>query len=330
MEDFHQIQTRVDISVVVCTYNRADMLRDTLRSWASVDQGNWRAELVVVDNNSTDPTRGVIQEFQKRQEKALRYVFEARPGLSFSRNKGIEAACGKIIAFVDDDIYFREDWLKQMVSTFECQPEVDCVGGNSIPVFEVPRPAWLTDDFAMLYGSTLSGETEKRMIFPEHPFGVNMAFRRKVFERVGGFNTRLGRIKQSLLSNEEKELFYRIDRAGMRTHYSPKAVVYHRIPEDRINQQWILKRVFWQGISKVAFNQLVNRKGKRDLFEDAVRNGVRAIFGPRPYSAPNCILFYRAFNFRAKMKTAQSLGIAKQSCVELLNFQSSTCWSSRR
>jgi glycosyltransferase involved in cell wall biosynthesis len=324
LENLREIQSRVDISVVVCTYNRAAMLRDTLRSWAGVDQGGWRVELVVVDNNSTDSTRGVVQESQKHLEKPLRYVFEARPGLSFARNKGIEAACGKIIAFVDDDIYFREDWLKEMVSTFERHPEVDCVGGNSIPVFEAPRPDWLTDDYTMLYGSTMSGNSEKRMVFPEHPFGVNMAFRRKVFERVGCFNTRLGRIKKSLLSNEEKELFYRIDRAGMHTHYSPSSVVYHRVPEDRMNQQWILRRVFWQGISKIAFNQLVSKRSKRDLFEDAMRNGIRAIFGPRPYSASKSILFYQGFDLREKMKIALSLGIAKQSCVELLNFQSST------
>ena len=296
------------------------MLRDTLQSWAGVDQGNWRAELVVVDNNSTDSTRGVVQESQKRLEKPLGYVFEPRPGLSFGRNKGIEAACGKIIAFVDDDVYFKEDWLKEMGSTFDRHPEVDCVGGNSIPVFEAPRPDWLTDHFAMLYGSTLSGDTEKRMIFPEHPFGVNMAFRREVFERVGCFNTRLGRIKNSLLSNEEKELFYRIDRAGMHTHYSPKAVVYHRVPKDRMNQQWILRRVFWQGISKVAFNQLVSKRSKRDLFEDAMRNGIRAIFGPRPYSASKSILFYQGLDLREKMKIALSLGIARQSFAETINF----------
>ena len=329
MTKLQGFQATLDISVVVCTYNRADMLSDTLRSWTTVDRVNYRVELVVVDNNSTDRTRGIVQDYQKHLVKELRYVFEARQGLSFARNKGIEAAQGKIIAFVDDDIYFGGNWLKEMVSTFERHPEIDCVGGNSIPVFEALRPDWLTDDFAMLYGSTLSGDTEKRMIFPEHPFGVNMAFRREVFERVGGFNTRLGRIQKSLLSNEEKEMFYRIDRAGMHTHYLPKAVVYHRVPEDRMNQQWILTRVFWQGISKVTFNQLVKRKNKRDLFEDAMRNGIRAIFGQRPYSASKSILFYRGFEFREKIKTALSLGIARQSLAEAINFKP-VLWQSQK
>ncbi|WP_373498646.1 glycosyltransferase family 2 protein [Desulfococcus sp.] len=320
MEKVHENRDGVEISVVVCTYNRADMLEETLRSWGSVEKGECRVELVVVDNNSTDGTRKVVETFEKSHGGDLNYVFEPNPGLSFARNKGIKAARGRIIAFVDDDIYFREDWLQALVSVFQRHPKTDGVGGNSIPLFEGPRPDWLTDELGMFYGSTLSGETEKRMVFPEHPFGVNMAFRREVFVRVGGFTTRLGRIKTSLLSNEEKELFYRLHQAGMFVLYAPDIVVHHRVPKERMDQQWIIRRVFWQGISKVAFTQLTNRQGRFTLLRDALIHGKRAVFGQRPFCWKNCILLYPRQEVKEQMKTALSLGIARQSLIEFINF----------
>lgn len=320
MEKVHDYRSDVEISVVVCTYNRAGMLEDTLRSWDGVEKGGCRAELVVVDNNSTDGTRKVVEAFEKSLGGDLNYVFEPNPGLSFARNKGIAAAHGRIIAFVDDDIYFRKDWLQALASVFQRHPEADGVGGNSIPLFEAPRPEWLTDEFAVFYGSTLSGDSEKRMAFPEHPFGVNMAFRREVFERIGGFNTRLGRIKKSLLSNEEKELFYRADQAGMFILYAPGVVLYHRVPRERMDRQWIIRRTFWQGISKVAFTQLTSRQGRFTLLRDALIHGKRAFLRQRPFCWKNCMLLYPGQEIKEQMKTALSLGIARQSLIEFINF----------
>lgn len=312
------IRTAVDISVVICTYNRAEMLKDTIKSWMAVDKDCLSTELIIVNNNSTDQTLQVVKSFQGTVTD-LKYVFEPRPGLSFARNKGIKEANGEIIAFVDDDVYFHKSWLLEMMLAFGNNPETDCIGGNSIPVLETERPLWLTDNMLKLYGSTLSGEAEKFMNFPEHPFGVNMAFRKKTFQLVGGFNTSLGRIKKSLLSNEEKEFFYRIHQAGMKTFYTPKAIIFHRIPKDRLDQKWILKRIYWQGISKVAFNQLVQKKSKTLLFKDIVIHSKRIMLGQRPLKRENFIFFYPFHRFSEKLKTADSLGIVKQSFLELMD-----------
>lgn len=316
-----EYDTTVDLSVVICTYNRSDMLRDTLQSWIDVHKDACQVELIVVDNNSSDDSRNVVEQFAERFDGKFVYTFEANPGLSFARNKGIEVAKGKLIAFVDDDIYFHESWLKEIFKAFRNHSEADCIGGNSIPVFETPRPDWLADNLLQVFGSTRSGDSEKKMVFPEHPFGVNMAFKREVFDRIGMFNTCLGRIKKSLLSNEEKELFYRINQAGFNTIYIPAAIIHHRIPADRINQNWIIRRIFWQGISKVAFTQLVDRKSRFGLLKDILRSVKNAIIGPRPFSVKNCIIFYPLQNFRIRIKTALSIGIARQSIIELINFK---------
>jgi glucosyl-dolichyl phosphate glucuronosyltransferase len=307
-----------DISVVVCTYNRSEMLSDTLQSWLGVDKDKSVTELIVVDNNSTDQTQEVVKEFTANYCKDLKSVFEPRPGLSFARNRGIEEAEGTIVAFVDDDIYFDKSWLTEVMRAFRENPWIDCLGGNSIPVFEGGRPEWCTEKLTKLYGSTLSGSKEKVMEFPEHPFGVNMAFRKDVFRRVGVFDPSLGRIRKSLLSNEEKDLFYRVFRAGLKTYYTPKAIIYHRIPRERLDRKWILRRVYWQGISEVAFKQLVSRKRKAELFRDILKYMKMALIGQRPIKWKNLIVFYPRQSFGKKMKTANALGTARQSLMELV------------
>ena len=209
-----------DISIVLCTYNRADMLEDSLRSWQLVVQGNRKVEFIVVDNASTDATRNVVEKFAGAFPGVLRYEYEQQPGLSCARNRGIEAARGPIIAFVDDDIYFDAHWLQEIVAAFERHPDVHCIGGKSIPTFEGEKPNWLTESMLQFYGSTLSGDNDRLMVFPEHPFGVNMAFRQEVFGEIGGFRTDLGRIKNSLLSNEEKDMFHRVAAAGFKVFYA--------------------------------------------------------------------------------------------------------------
>jgi GT2 family glycosyltransferase len=107
-----------------------------------------------------------------------------------------------------------------------------------------------------MYGTTNSGDVEAWMDYPKHPLGVNMAFRREVFQRIGLFDPRLGRIGNSLLSGEESEIFRRVYAAGFRTRYAPDAVLRHRIPSSRTDPDWVLHRSYWEGISEVVFRQL--------------------------------------------------------------------------
>jgi glycosyltransferase involved in cell wall biosynthesis len=314
------MQPDYDISVIVCTYNRARMLNDTLASWADVDQTAISAELIVVDNNSSDGTSNVCAEFGDSHKLDVKYVYESTPGLSFARNRGIQESAGRIIAFIDDDVYLDRYWLKEIMSVFSNQSHIHCAGGNSIPVFDGSRPDWLDDKLLRIYGSTLSGDVEKEMRYPEHPFGVNMAFRREVFEQVGLFNTRLGRIKKSLLSNEEKELFFRIDEFGLKTHYTPKAIIYHRVPAERLKKDWIIRRHFGQGLSKVAFDQISHKSRRIDLFRDAVVHLKRAVIGTKPFAIRRTIFFFNRQTVAERAKCAMFLGMAKQSFAEIFQL----------
>ena len=111
------------------------MLRETLESWLSVQDIESNIELVIVDNNSTDHTQKVVEEFQPECSCQMRYVVETNAGLSYARNRGIDEASGNIVAFVDDDVFFDKAWLREILKAFDDNPEISCVGGNSIPMF---------------------------------------------------------------------------------------------------------------------------------------------------------------------------------------------------
>jgi GT2 family glycosyltransferase len=212
-------------------------------------------ELLVVDNNSSDSTRKVVERHAS-QHPAVRYLFEPRQGLSQARNAGVAAAKGDLVAFTDDDVYFDSGWLEQTVRAFAAHQDAACIGGRTMPVFESSEPKWLPTEFWSIYGTTGSGEECKQMRFPEHPFGVNMAFRKEVFRRIGMFNPALGRNRHSLLSNEEVELFRRVHEAGLKVVYEPSAVILHRIPADRATPEWVMHRYYWQGVSEVVLQRV--------------------------------------------------------------------------
>jgi GT2 family glycosyltransferase len=110
------------------------------------------------------------------------------------------------------------------------------------------------------------------MEYPKHPFGVNMAFRRRVFERIGVFDPRLGRVGGTLLSGEETDLFRRVHLAGFRTLYVPSAVLHHRIAPSRATPDWVLERSYWQGVTEVVLRQLYDPMSRFALLRLALRD----------------------------------------------------------
>src|SRR5262249_27766746 len=135
----------MDVSVIVCTYNRAGTLGGTLRALDEqlVPPGlKWG--LLVVDNNSADTTRGVVEAVAAGARIDVRYVLEARQGLSHARNAGIARAGGAIVAFTDDDVSPASDWVASVAAVVR-ETGADIVGGRILPRWEHPPPPWLVD-----------------------------------------------------------------------------------------------------------------------------------------------------------------------------------------
>jgi GT2 family glycosyltransferase len=316
----------VQISVIICTHNRGDILGDTLKSLvAAVCQAtaaNISAELILVDNHSYDLTGEIGQRFAAKYSWA-RYVFEPKTGLSYARNRGIRESQGEIIAFADDDVFFDSGWLKALAYAFQAYPEASCVGGKTIPLFEEGEPPWLHDRLLYMYGVTPCGDEICWFEYPKHPYGVNMALRREIFSRIGLFDPRLGRIGKLLLSGEEADFFKRVHAAGYKILYTPFAVLWHRIPKARTQKSWVLKRSYWQGVSEVVYRQINTPMSRSFLLSQAFKEAL-ALFQKikGPSWNPKAIFWHvRGLPFYVRAWHLARLGFILQSLREALRLR---------
>lgn len=229
---------RPDVSVVLSTYNRVQVLPRALESLLDQDHDGARYEIVVVDNNSTDATRESITSFAAKVAK-LRYVFEPKQGLSHARNTGIRSARAPLIAFTDDDVRVSRDWVSTIARLFQDHPEVACVGGKVLPSWSGPWPSWLTREhwgpLALLdYGDTpFHVDTTRRLCL----IGANSAYRREVFDRVGMFAPRVQALGREV-GTEDHELLLRLWRAGGQGLYWPRLIVMSDIAPERMQRAY--------------------------------------------------------------------------------------------
>lgn len=243
------------ISVVVCTYNRCESLAKALDSLAlSVPPESVEWEVLVVDNNSSDKTREVIEGFCRRYSGRFRYLFEARQGKSYALNAAICEAQGDILAFTDDDVTVEPTWLRNLTAPLQNSIWVG-TGGRTFPEKNFSAPRWLglKDRYWQgPLGIFDLGAAACEIVAT--PFGNNMAYRKEIFGRYGGFRTDLGPRPGSEIRNEDTEFGQRLLSAGERLWYEPSAVVYHSTPEGRVQKAYFLK--WWFDKARADIRQL--------------------------------------------------------------------------
>ena len=231
----------MNVTVILCTYNRCHSLPAALESVAaSKIPASVEWEVLVVDNNSADKTRDVVEEFTRRHPGRFRYLFEPRQGKSNALNTGIREARGEILAFMDDDVMVDANWLESLLNVFQ-NPAWAGVGGRILPERDFTPPAWLSleNKYALAPLAIFDlGLQPGEML--EAPFGTNMAFRRGVFDKVGGFRTDLGPRPGSETRSEDTEFGFRVLATGFRLWYEPSAIVYHSLPEHRLRKGYFL------------------------------------------------------------------------------------------
>jgi glycosyltransferase involved in cell wall biosynthesis len=255
----------VKISVLICTYNRSQTLGPTIESviaqkfpWSS----NW--EILIVDNNSRDETRQVVEGFQRQYPGRIRYVFEPQQGISHARNAGIREAQGEILVFIDDDETAEAGWLQNLTANLH-SGEWAGAGGRVLPPSSFSPPNWLSINSPFASGPLASfdrGVNAARLVEP--PFGANMAFRKEVFERLGGFRTDLGRAGKNLISNEDTEFGRRAMGAGLGLRYEPSSVTRHPVEENRLQKEYFLNWWFAKGRSDIR--ELGNHPHQKSVF----------------------------------------------------------------
>lgn len=253
-------------SVIICTYNRCDLLAASIKSIQAQQFPSELFEIIIVDNNSTDHTRELVENLSNSSPVAIRYVFEERQGLSYARNAAIDFSNGKIILFTDDDIEADPCWVKEIVTAFD-DPKVACAGGPIRPIWPFEKPSWintvwLTEPLSI---SEFVAAKETGYFSGHYPFGANIAFRKEVCKKFGGFTVTLGRQAGNLMSNEEIELCQKIEAQGDVIRFTPKAVVHHKIAPERLTKQWFYHRFYWQGRSDALLDANLGKRRKERL-----------------------------------------------------------------
>ncbi len=271
------------ISAIVCTYNRCESLRDTLQALRDQVVGDGvQLDIIVVDNNSTDQTKRVVEEAAIVSVWPIRYLFEPQQGLCYARNQGIREARGDVLAFTDDDVIPESNWVQALVDTF-ANDHIDCVGGKVLPMWLSAPPAWLAADRGGdLWGMLAMLDHDQEIRLMDRPsqnfiFGANMAFRAKVFHDVGMFRTDLGPKGHVALRGDDTEIVDRIFQAGKRIVYTPHAVVRHKVPAERMNKAYFRQWKFHAGRSLARFSGVQDRHLSIWAIRECVTSGAQAL-----------------------------------------------------
>lgn len=245
------------ISVAICTWNRARLLAEALQSMSRLDLPPGLAwELIVVDNNSTDETRRVLD----RHARTLPLVrlFEPRPGKSYAANRAAAEATGDLLVWTDDDVRVGPGWLRAYVDAASRWPDAAFFAGPIDPLFEVRPPAWIGRHLQRLKGVYVMVDhgPEPHQLGPgEAVFGANMAFRTDV-ARAFPLNEALGRIRGQLLGADDTELVRRVTASGRYGVWVPGARLEHFSPEGRLTKRYVSGWFRDAGRSLVAQGQI--------------------------------------------------------------------------
>jgi len=242
----HDTNPLPEISVVVCTHNRAELLRGALASLYNLaTDGRFTYEIVVVDNASTDETPEAIVAAAAESKNPVRGVREDEKGIVAARNRGIREASGQWIAFCDDDQLADRRWLIELyLGAVECRAPV--VGGAVHLALPTGCKRQLDPAVRMLLGESRLSDRRVRFGGRRTPNCGNLMIERKVFEQIGVFEKTVhGR-------GEDTDLFARIEKAGIAAWYLPTAIIHHITPAERLEVDYLLDlaRQMGQGVAQ--------------------------------------------------------------------------------
>jgi glucosyl-dolichyl phosphate glucuronosyltransferase len=317
------VETTMEISVILCTYNRCQSLVKALESVAVSTLPRWiEWEVLVVDNNSHDQTREVVEEFSGRYPGRFRYLFEPQPGKSHALNAGIQQARGRILAFMDDDVTVEQTWLQNLTAGLRTGEWAGAGGRILFPKNFTP-PRWLGLDGPHAIASILAffdlGLEPGELTRP--PIGTNMAFQRTLFDKYGAFRTNLGPQPGNEIRGEDIEFGQRVLAADERLRYEPSAVVYHPVPENRLKKSYFLRFCFDHGRSAVrCLGPRAAIWGIPRNYFSILKMGILLLLK----SAPWLLTVQPQRRFHNKLQVWLAAGVMFELCRQLLGYADTT------
>jgi glycosyltransferase involved in cell wall biosynthesis len=278
------MKSQLEISIVIATCNRSESLKDVLDSLLNQEiSSNADWELIIVDNNSKDNTKELVESYIPKFQGKMRYLFEPKQGQSVARNTGIKSANGKIIAFTDDDVIVDKKWLFH-IKKFSDEHQFDAMGGRILPLYPQRTPRWIKDNKDLLDGPIVLhdyGKDSKPYVNPMYAFvGANLIVKRELFDIYGLFRTDLGPGAGTF--GDDTYFFLKWKRAGRILYYCGEALVWHKVERNRMSlayiASWNIRSgrfyvltgerglpeenvVYWFGVPRYMIREIIKKQG---------------------------------------------------------------------
>jgi glycosyltransferase involved in cell wall biosynthesis len=233
----------IKISVIICSYNRANYIINALDSLKNQTIPYDTFEVIVVDNNSTDNTEEkCIHYLKELNQPNFIYTTELNQGSSFARNKGAALAKAPLLVFMDDDAVAEPDFLEKILLFFKEVPTASGMGGRIIPKYIPEEPDWMSHFVSSLVGNFNYSNLRTAFKGGKYPLESNMVVTRTAFERVGGFNVLLPGVKGTLrIGGEGKDFFYKMVSEGMIIFYDPAVIVHHVVEVSKLTREYMYR-----------------------------------------------------------------------------------------
>lgn len=308
----------MDLTVIICTWNRAKSLAVVLTSLeTSVVPEGLEWEVLVVDNNSKDDTRAVCESFIAKNPRRFRYLFHGTQGKTNALNAGIREARSEYLALTDDDLTVDPRWVAGIYDAFQ-KYACAAVGGKIVPVWNCKKPTWIAFDGPYrhpAYGGIVNFDKgDSPVKLTATAIGANMGLRKSIFEKYGPYRADLNRIND-LLGGEDTEYCRRIMRAGECLMYAPNAIVYHPVEEQRTTRKY--------------FRSMAFHYGRWSILVEGVPDGAKCFFGVPRYLFSIVLRFFGKWMFSRgeqcrsfyQLELFQTLGKMAESKKWLRNRQ---------
>lgn len=220
------------VSIIICTYNRDQFIKDALESLAHQSLDSSKFEILIVNNNSSDNTEKISLDFIHDHPKLdIRYIFEKQQGLSYARNRGIAEAKYEILTYIDDDAYAKNDFVELIYNFFQNNPNTAGIGGKVTPKYEIEEPKWMNKYLLGIVTGIDYGDKIRKFPPNRFPVGCNMTYRKSLLVKANGFNNNLK------WRADDKYIYFQIRKFSDEIYYIPELEVEHTIDAIRTTDE---------------------------------------------------------------------------------------------
>ena len=230
-------------SVIICTYNRADLLNKAIQSLLEQDYESKNFEILIIDNSSVDSTNQIAQNYLHKRNN-MKYYIEENIGLSYARNRGMKESKGKYIAFLDDDAIAPPHWLSTANALLRSVTS-DCFGGPFFACYNSEKAKWFKDE----YGSFTLGKTSRSVSSGEFLVGGNFFIKRDLLLQMGGFNSEYGMKGKAIGVGEETLLQIRLRNTfpNINIYFEPELFIYHLVRKEKMQFSYLCRLFYSSG-----------------------------------------------------------------------------------